>query len=307
MERLPELPEVTMMRFLSPIAMCVSLLLSGCNTAQTLIVCGWDEVFVIDIAKAEQGDMTKLWSWRAKDHPELPATLANAFRTTDDCKPVHGGTKILISSSSGGCALVDYPAGKVTWYASVPNAHSIELLPGHRIIAAASTHAKGNRLMLFDLAKPDHLVWETPLHSAHGVIWDESRQWVWALGFDELRCYELQDWNSATPALKLLASHRLPDDGGHDLLAVPGSDDLVLSTHKHVHLFDREKKTFRPHPELGDLPSVKCVSPHPDTGRVAYLRGEGKNWWTSSIRLLNPDGEIHLPGEKMYKARWLAP
>lgn len=296
-----------MRHLLSSIVVVAVSLLVGCSAAQPLVVCGWDEVLVINVTKAEQGDITKLWSWRAKDRPELPVTLSNAFRTTDDCKPVFAGKKILISSSSGGCALVEYPAGRVVWYAAVPNAHSVELLPGDRIIAAASVSPKGNRLMLFDIARSDQVIWEAPLHSAHGVVWDERRHVVWALGFDELRCYELQDWATATPALKLRASHKLPDDGGHDLQAVPGGNDLVVTTHNHVHLFDREKLTYRLHPELGDLVNVKCVSTHPESGRVAHLRGEGKNWWTERINLLAPAGEVNLPGEKLYKARWLTP
>ncbi|MEX2213544.1 MAG: DUF6528 family protein [Phycisphaeraceae bacterium] len=277
----------------------------GCSSPQHLIVCGMEEVFIIDAARAERGDLTKIWSWRAKDRPELPAELHAAFRTTDDCKPVAGGTRILISSSSGACALVEHPSGKVLWYARVPNAHSIELLPNDRIVAAASTHAKGNRLMLFDITRPDAPLFETPLPSAHGVVWDNARQHLWALGYDQLQCYDLGDWQSDHPSLKLRASHPLPDAGGHDLLAVPESDDLVLSVHKHVYLFDRKTLTFRPHPELGDLVNVKCVSPHPTTGRVAHLRGEGKEWWSTRIHLLAPQGEIQLPDERMYKARWM--
>jgi hypothetical protein len=81
-----------------------------------------------------------------------------------------GGSKILISSSSGGCALVERPSGKAIWYAQVPNAHSLELLPRGRIIVASSVHAQGNRLVLFDLDHSDQPIWGTPLVSAHGVV-----------------------------------------------------------------------------------------------------------------------------------------
>jgi hypothetical protein len=182
--------------------------------AERLLLCGMDEVFLLETATAEKGAIEKLWSWRAKDHDELPQAVRGLFGTTDDCKPVEGGRKILISSSGGACALVDRQSGRVLWYARVPNAHSLELLPRDRVVVASSVNAKGNRLILFNLVKSDQPVWETPLPSAHGVVWDEKRQRLWALGLAELRCYELKDWESDKPSLALQASHALPDAAG---------------------------------------------------------------------------------------------
>lgn len=270
-----------------------------------LLVCGMDEVFLIDSPTAEKGTPQKLWSWRAKDHEELPEALRKAFGTTDECKPVEGGKKILISSSSGGCALVERPSGQVLWHARVANAHSIELLPRNCVVVAASVSKQGNKLLVFDVAKPDQPVCETPLPSAHGVVWDDSRHCLWALGFSELRRYELKDWEGAAPSLLLAASHALPDEDGHDLQAVPGSRDLTLSTDNHVYLFDRDQPGFRLHPQLGDVAHVKCVSTHPKTGRVAFIHGDGKAWWSSTIGFLAPEGESKLGAERVYKARWL--
>jgi hypothetical protein len=145
-------------------------------TPGTLILCGMDEVFSIDPSAAETGSIKKLWSWRAKDHGELPETVRGSFGTTDECKPVDAGKKILISSSGGACALVERPSGRVLWHARVPNAHSLELLPHGRVAVASSVGGAGNRLLLFDLAHSDYPIWETPLRSAHGVVWDEERQ-----------------------------------------------------------------------------------------------------------------------------------
>lgn len=283
---------------------------SACLSAQTpvpeqLLVCGMAEVFLIDPAAAEKGTLQKLWSWRAKDHEELPEALRKAFATTDECKPVDEGKKILISSSSGGCALVERSDGRVLWHARVANAHSIELLPRGRVVVAASVSAAGNRLVVFGLAKPNEPVCETPLPSAHGVVWDESRHCLWALGFSELRRYELKDWDGSTPSLVLVASHPLPDEDGHDLQPVPGTADLVLSTDHHVYLLDRDKPAFRLHPQLGGQAHMKCISTHPTTGRVAFIHGDGKAWWSNTIGLLSPPGEVKLGAERVYKARWL--
>jgi hypothetical protein len=269
--------------------------------AETIILCGGDTVFILDTAK----DKTKpIWTWQAKQCEQLPEAMRGTFATTDDCKPVDGGSRILISSSSGGCAVVERPAGKVVWYAQVPNAHSLELLPRGRIVVASSVHAKGNRLVLFDLAHSDRPIWDTPLISAHGVVWDEGRRLLWALGLKDLQSYELKDWDGDKPSLAIKGNYPLPDGGGHDLQPVPGSNDLVVTTGPRVYFFDRDKHEFRLHPDLGDRANVKSVSIHPVTGQTAFIQAT-ESWWSDTLGLLTPAGTIQLPGERLYKARWL--
>ena len=270
-----------------------------------LLLCGMDEIFLLDTATAGNGTINKLWSWRAKDHPELPEALRGSFGTTDECKLVEGGNKILVSSSGGGCALVEHPSGRALWYAHVPNAHSLELLPRDRIVVASSTGANGNRLILYDVARTDKPLWDIALPSAHGVVWDTQRQRLWALGFQELRCYALKDWDSQTPSLLLQSSHPLPDKDGHDLQEVPHGSDLSVCTESHVYLFDRETNQFRAHPELGDTANVKCLSHDAATGRVVFMRASDGEWWGRQLGLLFPSGEVQLPREHIYKARWM--
>lgn len=265
-----------------------------------LLLCGMGEVFEV-----EAGSLEKKWSWRGAEREELPEAMRSRFATTDECKPVEGGKKVLISASSGGCALVERPSGRVLWHAQVTNAHSLELLPRDRVVVASSLGKTGNRLVVFDLARSNEPIFDTPLPSAHGVVWDEGRHCLWALGFAELRRYELKDWDGDKASLVQQASHPLPDDDGHDLQAVPRSNDLVISTGRHVYLFDRDKPGFRPHPELGGKEHVKCVSIHPVTGRTAYIPANGKTWWSSEIHFLKPAAQVTANGEKLYKARWL--
>lgn len=270
-----------------------------------LLLCGMDEVFAVDPSAAETGSTKKLWSWRARDHDELPDNVRGRFGTTDECKPVDGGKKILVSSSGGACALVERPSGRVLWYAEAPNAHSLEMLPHGRVAVASSVGAGGNRLLVFDLAHSDRPVSSTPLPSAHGVVWDEQRQRLWALGFQELRCYQLSDWESKKPSLTLESSHPVPDEDAHDLQSAPGGNDLIVSAARHVYLFDREKHEFRLHPDLGDKAGVKCVSIHPLNGRIVFLQGQGEAWWSDALGFLAPVGEATLRNERLYKARWL--
>lgn len=286
------------------LAAALAIFLVSSVQAESIVLCGADAVFVVDTAIATKGKIEKTWSWNARQCNQLPEGMRRTFATTDDCKPLEGGSRLLISSSSGGCALVERPSGSAIWYAQVPNAHSLEMLPRERIVVASSVSAKGNRLILFDAAHSDRPVWETPLISAHGVVWDDGRQLLWALGLAELRCYELKDWESEKPSLAMKANTPLPDKGGHDLQPIPRGKDLVVTTGRHVYLFDRDTHQFRPHPDLGDRAAVKSVCVHPINGQTAFIQASDKAWWSDTLGLLSPAGTAQLSGERLYKARW---
>lgn len=278
------------------------LLLLGAHpaAAQQLVACGWDEVFVLDIS----GEPRKTWSWKAVDRPELPEALREKFRTTDECKPV-AGNRLLITASSDGAALVDRATGAAVWWGECGNAHSAELLPGGRVVLACSIRAgTGNRLALFDARTPGAAVFSTDLPSGHGAVWDAERELLWAIGMDDLRAYTLTDWDSDRPRLSLASRYPLPDQSGHELMAVPDSSRLVLSTHHAVWLFDRDTRTFSKHGDLKDAADVKGVSIHPVNGRIAYIQADAPEWWSNRIRLLHPHRVITMEGERLYKVRW---
>jgi hypothetical protein len=51
---------------------------SRAQAAEALVVCGWDEVFVLDITSTTTP--RKVWTWKAADRPELPATNCRSCR-----------------------------------------------------------------------------------------------------------------------------------------------------------------------------------------------------------------------------------
>lgn len=69
-------------------------------------------------------------------------------------------------------------------------------------------------------------------------------------------------------------------------------------------MFDRKTGTFTPHPALGKLPVIKSVSIHPATGRVVYTQGDHPEWWTRTLRLLEPSATLPFPNDRLCKARW---
>lgn len=129
------------------------LLLTSCfhGRAQQIrtsfLVCGDHQVLLVDYNQSRDSIPKVVWTWDAHHANDLPEEYRlKKFNTVDDCKPVKNGDDILVSSSSGAVAIVERKNGKVKFYAPVPNAHSIELLPGNFLAAAASTADKGNSI-----------------------------------------------------------------------------------------------------------------------------------------------------------------
>jgi hypothetical protein len=227
--------------------------------------------------------------------------LKTAFNSTDECKPLDGGKRLLVSSSGGGCALLEMPSGKALWWTRATNAHSIEALPGGLIAVAASVGKGGDKVILFDEKVPETPLAELPLPSAHGLVWDDGRKCLWALGFSELLACGLDG-----AKLDVKARHKLPDDDGHDLRAVPGSPELVLSTHGSVWRFHRDTGAFRADPGMKGRVEVKGIDIHPKTRQQVIVQAAAGNWWTDTLELREPAAKIRLAGEVIYKARWLA-
>jgi Family of unknown function (DUF6528) len=295
------------MRTNSYLAGDTSKYLSRKNMAgEELIICGWDELFILDLDHTRANIHTKIWSWRAKGRPDLPETFRGLFDSIDECKPFDHGSKILITSSGGAVALIDRNQDEVLFYAKAANAHSADLLPNGRVAVATSDapEGRGDRLIIFDLHNPDRELLSYDLPSGHGVVWDENRQQLWGLSNNDIRVYKLQDWDSPAPKLLKVSSVPLPDDGGHDLYPVGKTPFLSATTNNHCWYFNRDTHEFASHPALEKLAGVKSICQHPITHQLAYVQAEGENWWAENIHFADPDGKLHMAGEFLYKARW---
>ncbi len=277
--------------------------------AQSVIFCGRQAVFVATLEQANDVPAIDVrWQWDATQCHEIPDSLLRAaFATTDECKPVRDGRLLLITSSSGGCAAVEYPSGKAVWFARVPNAHSIECLPDDHVVIASSTHANGNRLVLFNLNRPEIRSLMFPLESAHGVVWDGGRKRLCALGYQELHSYTFTAASGSTNArLDMVERFPLPTKGGHDLIALNDSDDLLLSTEAGVYFFDRERKQFRVHSAIGEQSHIKSLAVHPLNRRLAYIQASDERWWSNQVELLEPSRTVPMPNHDLYKLRWFS-
>jgi hypothetical protein len=278
------------------------LLLTGCSgKSKEIIVCGDDQVLIIDRAKSDSTSVVVTWRWIVSEAEDLPAAYQKYMIPTDDCKPVDNNTKILITSSGGGAILVDRATKKTLFYAYVPNAHSAELLPNDRIVVALSTAERGNSIQLFNISKPEEVIFSDSLYSGHGVVWMAEMKRLFALGYDELRSYSLVNWDSDKPELKLDKMWKLPDESGHDLSRVTDKS-LVLSTHHSAWIFDISSGQFSPFEMLRDVENLKSVNYNLSSDELIYTKGE-ISWWTHNVYCKNPDKTITLPDVNLYKAR----
>jgi hypothetical protein len=268
-----------------------------------LIVCGAAEVLIYDWHRGRLG--VPVWKWRAQGQSTIPAALQKRFGTTDDCKPFQQGQEILITSSGGAVALVERATGAARFAAVAPAAHSADLLPEGRVAVACSVNKDGDCLLVYDLRQPDRPVFKEPLPSAHGTVWDEERQLLWTLNYKELRAYRLHTDTTGVFSLRRGPTFPLPTNDGHDLVAVPGSSSLIVTTGRGVYTFDRDRFLFAPHPFLNKLLQVKSVSVHPKTGQTVFMQAEPPNWWTTKIHFRQPDIVAVDKTQRFYKARWM--
>ncbi|MBO9613067.1 MAG: hypothetical protein J7619_10255 [Dyadobacter sp.] len=296
-----------MTRFLNRIASGVSCLLiafaspafSQSIPEKSFLVCGDSKVLVVDYSKSRDSIPKIKWSWDAHQAIELPEHFrTKLFNTMDDCKAVRGGKQLLVSSSSGAIALLNVRDKKVLFRASVPNSHSIELLPGDLIAAAASVHPAGNKLMLFSLKQPDKPLYTDSLYSAHGVVWNEKRQSLFALGYDVLREYKIISGNS----LKMVDKWTIPGIGGHELQPANASGDLFVTEHHGTWLFSLATQQFAKIPGFPDAENVKSLG-RDASGQYIYTIPE-ESWWTFHVKFYEPARKFAFPDMHVYKARW---
>jgi hypothetical protein len=267
-----------------------------------LIACGDENVVVFDKKKSSGDSIVKVWEWTASISEGLPMDYHAFFNSTDDCKPV-GQNQILITSSSGGVALVNREDKKTVFYAKVPNAHSAEYLPGDRIVVALSTAENGNAIRLYDAGQSNKILFSDSLYSGHGVVWDDEKNSLFALGFDQLREYKLKDWDSSQPKLMKVNQWEIPDESGHDLF-LTSDRRLLLSTTNSVWQFDITTSVFSPFKPLEGVEHVKSVNFDAQTGELVYTKEE-ISWWTHHIYVINPNDTLQVDDMKLYKVRVL--
>jgi hypothetical protein len=271
------------------------------TTDNAFLVCGDHQVLLVDYRVSRDSVPHIIWSWDAHTSNDLPTDFRlKKFNSIDDCKAIKGGEEILVSSSSGAVAVVRRRDQKVLFYANVPNAHSVEALPGDLLATAASTAPDGNKIMIFNVRTQQHPLFTDSLYSAHGVVWHEKRNSLFALGYDVLREYKI-----VGNGLNMIDQWKIPGIGGHDLQMTPDGEGFFITEHNGAWLFDIQKKTFKKIGGFPDAHNIKSLGQN-KAGQIIYTVPE-ESWWTYHVSFFGPERKFVFPDMKVYKARWFRP
>ncbi|NSL86997.1 hypothetical protein ECE50_009160 [Chitinophaga sp. Mgbs1] len=278
------------------------------NTAaasREIIICDQKNARIIMVDVANGNTIT--WEWKATAAYAMIRTGAQGwFSNLSEAKLVYNGSYILATASGGGVALISVASKKAIWYDYAGgNTHSAELLPNGNIVTASTT---GGYLMIFtvDSYINDNSAQTAPIpfEDVHNVVWDHSRQQLYAAGKDKLKVFSYNG-SCKSPALTLKATYTMPQGNAHDLFPVYGSTtDLWLTNSGHIYRFNVTTGAFT---LVKTLSAVKSVSSGPSgyPAIIAVATGAGgESWRTDQLSDINGGIVYKNTALGLYKARW---
>ena len=225
---------------------------------------------------------------------------------------------MLFTSSSGYCGVASYPAEECLFEAELggTSPHSIEYLPSGMVAIASSggsDSTKGFIRVYSAENKKDTKYAEKLLDGAHAVLWDETREVLWAMGYTNIVAYEIGN-DSSVPSMTKIASYGCSDmKGGHDFSAICGDDDRVWVGGSFVGIFDKTTgkidKNYAGSAQISTS-SVKCICSFPDgTAALTVATKVYADHDTDRFKLFSFEGSkatsktYTFDGRAFYKAR----
>ena len=253
--------------------------LCACATGQKkneIVVCGDDKVWIVNVDNSEGKNLDIVWKWNAQES-NIPDDFKKYFQGMDECKTAKNGDWLLTSSSAGGAAIIERSSEKCLFYARVPAAHSIELLPDNRVVVALSHNEEGDCIQLFDINHPNQVLFQDSLFWGHGVIWMENRQ------------------------LQMEKVWKLPTDDGHDLIRI-SENELGFTTSSGTYVIDLDTEKIVSFQPLEGKKFIKSFNYNKENGILSYTQAEIE-WWTHNIYLENPKKTLTIDSINLYKVR----
>ncbi len=260
---------------------------------------------VYDISESTLDKSSLVWEYRLPHENIAGAKLRHS--------ETYGDVALAVCGSSSGY-MISYPEGKLLWStdSAANNPHSIELMP-NGVIAIASSDGDEVRFFTSSGEKP---VAAKSLENAHGVLWDEKNQVLWAVGGNVLAAYKvvLNADGSVSVTEDANRCITIPDHSAHDLAPVYGNaDELWITCDSKVFRFNKtSRKFYTDYPGNGILNSayVQGIGSF-DDGSIVFIRADGeyRHWTGSSIVFLKySEGVMHSevlksPTGHFYKVR----
>lgn len=284
------------------------------NFVTELIFCGDNMVYMIDAGLANETTYKDAvtWSWDATTAAGVLGLDKSRCNHLDECKPVDNGKKLLITSSYNWCVLLDIATEEVLFHTTATtNAHSAELLPGNRVVVACAGGSGGGSVQLYSISQPNQILCQSELGSAHGVVWNETTQRLYAIGGQTLQIYKLKDWDTAAPLLELEKSVQTPQGGLHDMSYV-NSNTLCIGGNR-AYLYDIGANQFTEMTLFAASRAIKSINYNDETGELWYTDAtnpEGSQTWSTQTIRYSTDKNastetrtIKVPDLDMYKVR----
>lgn len=224
------------------------------------------------------------------------------------------GTYIIcFTSSSGYVGIAGYPSEDCLWEVELKGTspHSIEYLPNGTVAVASSggnDTSKGFiRLYSTEKGKNNDRYAEAQLTSAHAVLWDETREVLWAMGSTAIVAYEIGE-DPAAPSLTKISSYGCTGmKGGHDLSAICGNDDQVWVGGSIIRIFDKTTgkliDNYAGSSQINSS-SVKCICSFPDgTAARTVATGVYADHNTDRFKLFEIGPSAATPKEYIFEGR----
>ena len=239
---------------------------------------------VYDISDGKLDDSSLVWYCKTPYRNIAGAKLRRSEK--------HGDVALFVSGNRYGC-MVSYPEGKVVWSteAAASNPHSIELLP-NGVVAIASSDGGEVRFFTTEDRTSKAPKAKTQLYDAHGVLWDEEREVLWAIGGNSLAAYRvsLNNDGSVTVTEDKELSATIPTGGAHDLAPVYGDKNaLWITTGAYVYRYNKTEKTFTVDyngNQVINCSGVKGIGNFQDGSTVfIYPDGAYQSWTSKSMYL----------------------
>lgn len=281
-----------------------------------LAACGSNTLNIIDAQTAlEDGFKAgRLWRWVASAHKD-EIVSGVSLDNLDDCKPIEGKNQILVTSSYGWWAIVEYPSGKVLYSGKGTNVHSAEILPGNLIAVANSTG--GDAVKLYSLDDPQTELASIPLYSAHGVVWMEKTKRLYAAGNYSILVIRLTGEGSSKPGMELekeIQSNAFGDANVYNIHDLTKVDESTLAVSGLYSSFlDIETEQMSTTPLQRSFSNVKSFN-YSAVGKEAWYTHSnppegGESWSTQTLRhstdLQTTDDteSFKITSQKIYKVR----